>query len=257
MRPSTGSLTSERIALIHWAARHGAVTEEALAERTGSALISARARLAAAERDGLLRSARVLGGAAALYTATSAGLRVADARSLGACRVSASNAAHLATSAWVAAVLEHRYPDHTVRSERELRRDERESSAPLASARLSALQGARSHRPDLVLWPPRTTGLPVAIEVELTVKAPVRLEQICRAWARARCVAGVVYIAAPDVELALERAIARARAAERVVVVPLAALRGSDELDPRLGGGGRSREPSQARRTVSGGGSNS
>jgi 2-phospho-L-lactate transferase/gluconeogenesis factor (CofD/UPF0052 family) len=64
----------------------------------------------------------------------------------------------------------------------------------------------------------------VAVEVELTVKAPRRLAEICRAWARARHVAGVLYIAPPSVEPALQRAIERVRAAERIVVAPLAAL---------------------------------
>ena len=70
----------------------------------------------------------------------------------------------------------------------------------------------------------QTDGLPVAVEVELTIKAPERLAAICRAWARARCVAGVLYLAPPEVERAVQRAIDRAQAHERVVVVPLDAL---------------------------------
>jgi hypothetical protein len=66
----------------------------------------------------------------------------------------------------------------------------------------------------------------VAIEVELTVKAPRRLVGICRAWARCRAVAGVLYLAPADVERALRRAVTDARAYEQVVVVPLSALQG-------------------------------
>jgi hypothetical protein len=81
------------------------------------------------------------------------------------------------------------------------------------------------HRPDLVLGPDETAaGLPVAVEVELTIKAPRRLTDICRAWARCRTVAGVLYIAPPEVGRALERAIVRAHAHERIVVVGLDAL---------------------------------
>jgi hypothetical protein len=80
------------------------------------------------------------------------------------------------------------------------------------------------HRPDLVLWPVENGAAPVAVEVELTVKAPRRLEQICRAWVRARCVAGVLYVASPGAERALAQAIERARGRERIVVLPLAAL---------------------------------
>jgi hypothetical protein len=80
------------------------------------------------------------------------------------------------------------------------------------------------HRPDLVLWPVEDGAAPVAVEVELTVKASERLERICRAWARARCVAGVLYVASPNAERALARAIERVRGRERIVVLPLAAL---------------------------------
>ncbi len=65
---------------------------------------------------------------------------------------------------------------------------------------------------------------PVAVEIELTVKAPRRLEAICRAWARSREVAGVLYLAPADVERALRRAIDKAQAAERIVILPLDAL---------------------------------
>ena len=64
----------------------------------------------------------------------------------------------------------------------------------------------------------------MAVEVELTVKAPGRLAEICRGWARARCVAGVLYLVSPQVERPLRRAIERARAGEKLVVVPLCAM---------------------------------
>jgi hypothetical protein len=81
------------------------------------------------------------------------------------------------------------------------------------------------HRPDLVLWSSSPgLGNPIAVEVELTIKAPRRLEEICRAWARAREVSGVLYLAPPPVERALQRAIERANAAERIVVVSLDSL---------------------------------
>jgi hypothetical protein len=64
------------------------------------------------------------------------------------------------------------------------------------------------------------------VEVELAVKAPRRLAAICRAWARCREVAGVLYLAAPAAERALTRAIVDGDASPRVLVVPL------DALDP-------------------------
>ena len=204
------SPSTARTALVSWAAGLGAVTAEALALRLRVSVPSARARLLAAERAGLLTRHRPLVDRPALYTVTRVGLRAIAARGLQPGRVSAAGAAHLIECARVAAALEHCYPDQRIAGERELRRDEREQRRTLASAELGA--GRRGeialHRPDLVLWPRDPhVGPPVAVEVELTVKAPERLLEICRAWARARCVAGVIYLAAPDVERALLRAI--------------------------------------------------
>jgi hypothetical protein len=208
--------------LLLWTAGLGAVTAEAVATHGGLTVASARARLAAAERAGLLARRAPLRGAPALYTVTRAGLRAVGARGLDPCTVSAASAAHLIECARVAAALECCYPDHRVQGEWALRAEERELGRALASAEVGAPGAGSRHRPDLVLWP--ADGPPVAVEVELTVKAPVRLAAICRAWARTRTVAGVLYLAPPEVERAVTRAIATARAGERVVVVPLAAV---------------------------------
>jgi hypothetical protein len=222
----------ERVAIMQWTARIGAVTAEALADRQGTTVASARARLLAGERARLLSRRRPLVGRPALYTITRLGLRLSGMRGLDPCRVNASNAEHLIVCAAVAAALERCYPDHRVLGERELRRDERECRAQLASARLDVRSDGDPllHRPDLVLWPNGLDQrLPVAVEVELTIKAPRRLADICRAWARCRCVAGVLYLAPPEVEHALARAIEAAHARERIVVVPLDALAGAGE----------------------------
>ncbi|HEY5260684.1 MAG TPA: hypothetical protein VIJ33_01065 [Solirubrobacteraceae bacterium] len=230
MRQPNHPPTLEQLDLTRWAASLGAVTPEALAHRRGVSVPSARARLVAAQRRGLLVGARPLSGRPALFAATRAGLHACDARGIQACNVSPSNAKHLIVCAAVAAALEHCYPDHRLTGEHELRRDEREQGHPLASARLlggAQVAGSDLHRPDLVLWPDaRTGGLPVAVEVELTVKARPRLVDICRAWARCREVAGALYLAPQEVERPLLRAIAEARASELVAVVPLGSLPG-------------------------------
>ena len=142
-RPST-----ERAAIMHWAAGLGAVTAEALAERLEVTVASARARLGAAERDRLLARQRPLADRPALYTVTPAGMRAIAARGLDPCRVSASGAAHLIECARVAVALERCYPDHRVMGERELRRDEREHGRALASAELGrGRPGGRSAPP--------------------------------------------------------------------------------------------------------------
>jgi len=189
---ATQPALSDRIAMMRWTARMGAITAEALAAREGTSVASARGRLLASERASLLRRRRPLTGQPALYTITRAGLRACGLSGLDPCHVSASNALHAIVCVEVAVALERCYPHHRVLGERELRRDERERGVALASARLGEAPGGGSllHRPDLVLWPERSDdGLPVAVEVELTVKAPRRLAHICRAWARCRFIA--------------------------------------------------------------------
>jgi hypothetical protein len=210
--------------MLQWLVLMGAVTAEALAHREGSTLASARAKLSHAKRDGLMLAQRPLTDRPTLYTATAAGVRASGVTGLDACRVSAGGAQHLIACAHVAATLERGYPEHSLSGERELRLREREAGRPLASAVLSRTsnRGRLLHRPDLVIWPiAGTRGLPLAVEVELTIKAPRRLAEICRAWARSRHVEGALYIAPVDVRRALERAILAARASERIAVVPL------------------------------------
>jgi hypothetical protein len=221
--------TPEQVEILRWAASLGAITAQALALRTDTSPTSARARLAVAQRHGLLARDRPLSGHPALYTLTRAGLRTCETRGIKACQVSRSNAHHLSVCAMAAAALERCYPNHHVLGERELRRDEREHGQPLVSARLGALHGGASplHCPDLVLWPKAPDdGLPVAVEVELTVKASRRLLEICRAWARSRTVAGVIYLASAEAQRALSRALLEVRAGEQIVVLPLSALPG-------------------------------
>jgi hypothetical protein len=179
----------------------------------------------------------LLAGRPSLFTLTRAGLRACEMRGIQACRVSSTNANHLIMCASAAAALERCYPRHRVVGERELRRDEREHGGPLASARLGALHGGESlqHSPDLVLWPddPNFGSLPVAVEVELTIKASRRLTAICRGWARCRMVAGVLYVASAEVKPALLRAVAEAQAHERVAVIAFDALPGMEALAGR------------------------
>jgi Replication-relaxation len=227
MSPSNHAVSAERLAILRWIAGIGAATAEALAQREGLTVASARGRLVAAEREGLLASKRPLVAQPTLYTITRAGVRASRTMGTQPCRVSNANAQHLIVCAEVAAELERCYPDYRVVGERDLRWRERERGAPLASARLGSGPDGHPllHRPDLVLWPRAPdAGLPVAVEVELAVKAPRRLAAICGAWARCREVAGVLYLAAPEAKRAVLRAIEQADAASQIVVVPLAAL---------------------------------
>jgi hypothetical protein len=225
--PRRGALTPELVTLLQWTASVGAVTADALAALLDIGRASAHGRLAAAVHKRLLTRHRLLAQHPALYTVTSAGLRAAGIEELAACRVSAGTVLHTMVCAHAAVELQRRYPDQRVVGEPELRREERRAGAPVASAvmRPAGTRGSALHRPDLVIWPSgaRPRG-PVAVEVELTIKAPRRLEQICRAWARSRDVSGVLYLAPSDVERAVLRAIERSYAARRIAVLPLASL---------------------------------
>ena len=233
----------DQIEIARWTASLGAITADALAMRQGTSAASARGRLAAMQRRGLLSRHRPLTGRPSLFTITRAGLRACGERGIEVCRVSPSSASHLIACAAVAAALESCYPDSRVAGERELRREEREHGRGLARLQLGARNAreGRTHIPDQVNWwsDGSTEGLPVSVEVELTVKAPRRLLEICRGWARCRTIAGVLYVAPEDVRRALSRAVREARAHEQIAVVALDGLPGMDALVRELGTAGR------------------
>jgi hypothetical protein len=108
---------------------------------------------------------------------------------------------------------------------REVRFAELDARNPIASAVVGELPDGRPmlHRPDLVV---RTEGRTMAIEVELTPKAPRRLRMIVRAWRRARHVDQILYLVPPGpTQRAVERAVAGTHAQQRVVVRELRSLR--------------------------------
>lgn len=114
-------------------------------------------------------------------------------------------------------------------SERELRIVESDEDKLLASVKLGELPGGRPalHRPDLALIGRDNRVL--AIEVELSIKAPRRLQTICRAYARARHLAHVYYLATPSVARAVLRAVVEVRAEDRVAVMALEDIAGVAE----------------------------
>lgn len=211
--------------LIEWAAGLGVVTAPGLALRDGRSEASARARLAAAERGGLLVSHRVLRDCPTLYTVTRRAVAACPDNDLAPARISAAGARHAACCCAVAALLERAFPAYGLLGEPALRAHERRRGRPLANVAVGRVAaGADSHRPDLVLLDPAGVRAPVAVEVELTVKAPRRLRAICRGWARSRHVAGVVYVVSEPVLAPLERAIEAAAAAEKILPLPLERL---------------------------------
>ena len=206
------------VAMLGWLARIGAAGAAELACVTGLSGRVVAARLARLGDAGAVSSRRLLHSAPALYTLTRAGLRAAGRDELDPVSVSTAGFGHLQAVGRVALAL--RQAGRDVGGERELRAWERLGGRPLASAEIGlARDGTVAlHRPDLVCW---GGARPIAIEVELTVKAPARLAAIVRGWARSRLVDGVVYYAAPDAMRALERALRSESAAGRVALLRL------------------------------------
>ena len=204
--------------ILNWLATIGAGSVVELAASCGLSAHTTSNRLRAMEAGGLVRSQRLLHGAPALHTLTRRGLRVAGRGELDPVALSASGFAHALAVARTAAALGE--AGHRVGGERELRAWERCEGRPLASAEVGfARDGVIAlHRPDLVCW---GVGRPIAIEVELTVKAPERLRTIVRGWARSRLVGGVVYYATPPAIRALASALRSESAHERVAVLAL------------------------------------
>ncbi|HVQ58402.1 MAG TPA: hypothetical protein VMS60_05780 [Solirubrobacterales bacterium] len=172
-------------------------------------------RVAACVERGLLERLDLLRDEPRLLRATRAGLRYAGL-GLGVAKVSPGSVDHWLRCASTALVLTQEFGSGCVLSERELRLVERIEGRPIASAKLGAgPHGApRLHRPDLVVS--TDAGL-LAVEVELTPKAPRRLEALIRAWRRASWVSEIRYYCTPGVtRRALERAVEKTHAGDRV-----------------------------------------
>lgn len=211
----------------------GAASAEHVMGRFGMGRSWAYGRLKRLVGGGLLVQHRLLYGTPGLYSASAEGLRWVRSERLGVYRVGPGGFEHAWQVASVAVFLQSRLPGWLVLSERELRLRERDEQELLASVSVGESPGGRRalHRPDLALVSPRNRAW--AVEVELSVKAPRRLQAICRGWARARHLEGVCYLAAPAPKRAVERALVAVRAEDRVMVLALEQAR---VLTQRLGG---------------------
>lgn len=189
-------------------------------ERFGMSGDSAYRRLRLLRGEGLVCVHRVLWGRPGLYTATRAGLRWQGLERLGVTRLGPGSFEHAWELASAAVALERRLPGHELVGERLLRIREHDEGL-IASVVVARLAGGRAvlHRPDLALL--RPDGGAVAVEVELSVKAPSRLAAICQAYARARHIEQVFYLATPPAARALARAVRETRAGDRVTILDL------------------------------------
>ena len=149
------------------------------------------------------------------------GLRRCGLERLAIYRVSSGGFEHAKEVASAAVVATCRPSGWELLSEREIRAEESDRGELVASAKLGDLPGGRPalHRPDLALVSPE--GRTLAVEIELSIKAPRRLAAICRGWARARHVSHVYYLANAAPGRAVTRAISETRAQDRITVLPL------------------------------------
>lgn len=201
--------------LVRFVGLHGAVSVEQVMGAFGVGRTAAYRRVAACIAAGLLERLALLREEPTVLRATRAGLRFAGL-DLGLCIVSAGSVAHWLRCTSVALLMEERCGPGSVIAERELRWIERSEGRAVFSAKIGHLPDGsdRLHRPDLALWIGKR---PLAVEVELSPKAPRRLEAIIAAWRRAGWVGGVLYVCEPGpTQRGVERAIRKTRAWERV-----------------------------------------
>lgn len=218
-------LTERDAQIVDWLARIGAASAAHVSERFGIAQRVAYRRLASLAELGLVEHRMILHGWPGLYMATLEGLRSQGLGQLRAFRLSAAGFEHAWQVATVAVALHFELAGWHMLGEREIRARELEDQKPFASARVGERAGKPVlHRPDLALVSP--SDRVVAIEVERSIKAPGRLRAICRAWARARHVSHVYYLATPNAGRAVSRAVGAVRAEDRVAVLAAADVPG-------------------------------
>ncbi len=198
--------------------RHGVVTIADVMKVMGVGRSVAYERVAVSVEAGLLERLELLRSEPTLLRATREGLDYAGL-GLPLAEVSAGSVTHWLRCVSTAHVLCEHFGAERVLTERELVFAERVEGRPIASAEVGTLRSGapRLHRPDLAVL--AEFGL-ISIEVELTPKSPRRLEGIIRAWKVAKWVKEVHYLCRPGQTLrAVERAVAAAGAASKVVVV--------------------------------------
>lgn len=204
--------------LVRFVGRHGAVAIPHVMAVMGVGRTMAYRRVSACVERGLLERLDLVRAEPTLLRATRQGLRYAGL-GLEVARVSPGSVNHWLVCASIAIALGEEAGEDRVVSAREVRLAERIEGKPIASAKTGEHPNGEPqlHRPDLAIV---TGDRPTAIEIELTPKAPGRLERLIRAWRRARWVAEVRYYCAPGAtHRAVERAVRKTRAEERVRVL--------------------------------------
>lgn len=208
--------------IVRWIGRMGAVTLDQVRVRFLLGRTAAYRRVAVCANAGLLDRVETLRGQPSLIRATKAGLQFTGL-DLRTAQVRPEHVGHWIACGEIALDLEQEFDRAAVLSEREIRSVEAELTQPVASAVVGERPDGLEirHRPDLAV---RDSNGTVAIEVELTPKAPRRLEAIVRGWRRARWVSATRYYASPGATFAgVARAVEATHAEKRIEVRELLA----------------------------------
>jgi hypothetical protein len=178
-------------------------------------------RISACVDRGLLERVRLLRTEPTVLRATREGLNYVGL-GLPVAQVKPGLVRHHLRCADVAIRAGRRYGTDRVLSEREftwLERQEGRRVAAVAVGHGGRGAGPKEHRADIAIL--AEEGV-IAVEVELTAKAPKRLETLIRAWRIAKLegvVARIVYLCeAGTTRRAVERAVAKAQAGDAVTV---------------------------------------
>jgi hypothetical protein len=176
-------------------------------------------RVAACIEAGLLERIDILRTEPGLLRATRDGLSFAGL-GLPLAAISPGTVEHHLRCATVARRAERRYGPDRVLSEREIRLAEQIEGTRIAAAELDESHGRpRLHRADLAILAEEGT---IAIEVELTPKAPWRLQKLMRAWkweVLASKVAEVHYLCAPgQTRRAVQKAVDNVNGGDQIAI---------------------------------------
>jgi hypothetical protein len=211
----TDRISERDLEVLEFVARFGTVPRDVVAKWAGTGRAVTAARERRLREAGLAEVLPGVGDTGRLVICTRSGLRAVFRGELPVTRFSPGMVRHTAEVARVGIELERE--GATVLSEREILAAERIAGQRIYSASVSE----RSfHRPDLV-----TVGeAGEVIEVELTAKAPDRLNSILRAWRRAVMdgkAARVRYFCAGASADSVRRSIERTRTSQVISVYEL------------------------------------
>jgi len=214
-------LTERDAQMVAWISGMGAAGAEHVRRRFDiSTIRTANRRLRLLTADGLLDHRTVLAGWPGVYSATREGMRWQGYEGQRVFQVKDGQFKHTWQVAHTAAELHCALPGWEVIGERGILSIESGQDDLYASMRVAGRSGRRMlHRPDLALALPGV-GV-VAVEVELSVKAPPALNPICRSWARARHIDRVYYLALPKPARAVRKAVKATMAEDRIRVLDL------------------------------------